>query len=170
MSNSQANWNLELLVRGADGEKYKATTFLDTPFAESGAQISPDGRYVAYCSDESGQTEVWVREFPSAAGRLQISEQGGCQPRWSHSSSELYFVSGDTLMAVEFTTSQSLRIGRPKRLFAEPTLRRGTFGWQYDVSRDGRFVITDEVEDSEAGHRRAIRVTQNWYEEFRDRD
>jgi len=81
---------------------------------------------------------------------------------------ELFYVEGDKLVAIDVTTSPELRIGPPQRLFSDPSLVRPT--WEYDVSADGRFVMIEDVEDESGEQRKpAIHVTENWYEEFRER-
>ncbi len=72
-------------------------------------------------------------------------------------------------MAVEVTTGDEFRVGRSERLFSDPKLPGG--GWSYDVSADGRFVMVEDVVDDDAARRKpAIHITENWYEEFRERD
>ena len=67
--------------------------------------LSPDGRLLAYCSNASGEYQLYVRPFPSGVGQWQVSDQGGCQPRWSRDGKELFYVEGDTLTAVEVRIS-----------------------------------------------------------------
>ncbi len=151
-------------VRG--GGAPKALT--QTPFSERVADISPDGLLVAYCSDESGSNEIYVREFAAGGGRRQVSENGGCQPRWNADGRELFYVEGETLMAVRITTPPEIEVGRVERLFSDPNLR--SVIWSYDVSADGRFVTVEDVSvESESQPDASIHVIENWYEEFRDR-
>ncbi len=166
---AETGLDLWVLDRQANNGKGETTPFVATQFSESTPQISPDGAYTAYCSDESGTEETYVRQFPSGAGRWQISENGGCQPRWSHDGSELYYVERSTLVAIEVTTGDEFRVGRSERLFSDPKLPGG--GWSYDVSVDGRFVMVEDVVDDDAPRRKpAIHITENWYEEFRERN
>ncbi len=161
--------DLWVFDRQANNSEGGATPFLATRFSESTPQISPDGAYAAYCSDESGTRETYVREFPSGSRRWQISENGGCQPRWSHDGKELFYVEGDTLVAVDVTSGPDFRIGPSERLFSDPKLF--LHGWNYDVSADGRFVIIEEVADESQEQRKpAIHITENWYQEFRNRE
>ena len=77
-----------------------------TPFEERDGQFSPDGRWIAYASNESGRMEVYVQGFPSAGDRWQVSTTGGSQPRWRGDGAELYFVAGNgMLMAASFRTT-----------------------------------------------------------------
>ena len=81
-------------------------------------QISPDGRYVAYQSDESGKGEIYVRTFPDVnKGKWQVSSSGGNSPLWSPDGRELFYRSGDATMAVEVETQPTFKRGNPKTLF-----------------------------------------------------
>ncbi len=165
----ETGYDLALLARETDRADGNTRPFLATPFSEVSPQISPNGRLVAYCSDESGSREVYVREFPEGGGRWQVSERGGCQPRWSHDGRELFYVEGDTLMAVKVNLSPSFSVGEGQLLFQDPTLSGAN--WDYDVAADGSFVmVEDVVAEGESRRKAAIRITENWYEEFRDRE
>ena len=160
-------WYLKLK---GDGEGFESVPFLATPFGETAPNLSPDGRFLAYCSDESGEYQVHVRPFPSGEGQRQVSTTGGCQPRWSRDGKELFYVEGDTLIAVEVTSSPNFVAVSTTPLFSDPHLSVGIINEvAYDVSADGRFVLTDSVERTEA-ERPSIRIIENWYEEFRDRE
>lgn len=111
-----------------------------------------------------------MREFPSGSRRWLISENGGCQPRWSREGDELFYIEGTTLIAVEVASGPNFRIGPAERLFSDSKLTHD-YGWSYDVSGDGRFVMIEDVEDESGEPRKpAIRIVENWYEEFRDRE
>ena len=159
-------WYLE---RKAQGDGFDAHPFLETRFFEGSARLSPNGLFVAYISNESGQNDVYVRTFPDGAGKLQISPQGGIQARWAKDGTELFYVEGDTLMAVSVSTQNGFEAGSPKPLF-----RHAGFGVQaatsFDVSTDGqRFLVIESVGE-EAEEQQAIHVVENWYEEFRNRE
>ena len=129
-----------------------------TPADESHGQFSPDGRWLAYHSDDSGRTEVYVQEFlpgspPSLASeREQLSTAGGNKPRWSPTGDELYYLSPDNqLMAVSVTASETvLEPGVPEALFDLPRVAPTFFS--YDVGTDGRFLmaVTDVLADGQA--------------------
>ncbi len=113
---------------------------------------------------------MYVRTFPSAEGGWQASENGGCQPRWSRDGKELFYVEGDTLTAVEVTTSSVFAAVSTTPLFSDPHLSASSFARvTYDVSADGRFVLMDSAESADA-EPPSIHVVENWYEEFRDRE
>jgi hypothetical protein len=115
---------------------------------ETMPQISPDGKWVAYQSDEAGQWEVWVRPFPRGEGRLQVSLAGGASPMWNRrGGGELFYLSGNDLMSVEITTLPTLRATTPRRLFSGgsiPTMLTVPLQIEriYAPSPDGRrFVV-----------------------------
>ena len=169
-------WYLE---RRDDGSSYQAVPFLQTPFSEITAQFSPDEKWVAYASNESGRYEVYVRSFPDGGGKRLVSVNGGGQPRWSDEGGELFYVQESTLMAVPVSTRPTLTIGKPQRLFSSGDLRSANHGYKYDITPDGQqFVmagaaVTDDAsaeEESGGEPQTSIRIVQNWCEEFRDRE
>ena len=138
----------------------------ETEHLEQSPALSPDSRYVTYGSNESGRFEVYVMRFPSGQGRWQVSSEGGSSPRWNGDGTELFFVSGGNMMAVEVSTRGVFRPGNPKALFSASTVGAGNLAFNYDVSNDGRrFVVVQNVDEDEAP---AITVVQNWYAEFKD--
>jgi serine/threonine protein kinase/Tol biopolymer transport system component len=137
-----------LPVAGNDRKPIEVTK---TQFEEQGGQFSPDGRWVAYETNESGRFEIVVQPFPVATGKWHVSTAGGIQPRWRRDGKELYFVSPDgKLMAASVTTSgATFTAGTPVALFPvtlPPGL--GANRHQYAVSRDGRFLINEPVDKS----------------------
>ena len=163
-------WYLE---RNEDGSAWEPHPFLRTPFNKRAAKFSPDGRYVAYVSDESGEWEIYVRPFPQGGRRSTVSSNGGTQPRWSRDGKELFYVEGGTLVAVSVSSGPTFSVGSARRLFEHPGLRDnpGKASYpQYDVSADGRqFVLPERVDLGEEAPKPSIRVVQNWFEQFRDR-
>jgi Tol biopolymer transport system component len=161
--------DLWLLTRDSDGNVAGRAPFLVTPYSESEAQFSPDGRYVAYESDESGRREIYVRRFPDAGRKWLVSSKGGADPRWRADGKELFYVESEILVAVAVNTGDEFSSGAATRLFSDPMLRSPRYH-HYDVSRDGqRFVLPSRVESSEVKPP-VIRVIQNWYEKFRGRE
>ncbi len=148
---------------GAAG--YEKRVFLDSPFDVLAPELSPDGKFVAYESDESGQHEVYVQPFPRGGGKRQVSTNGGRQPRWR--GEELFYLEGDTLVAVSVTTRPTFSRGSERRLFDDRDAALGR-GHHYEVSADGqRFVMVETLVKPPPP---LIRVVQNWYEEFRGRE
>jgi Tol biopolymer transport system component len=148
--------------RPAEGAKPRAV--VNTPFDERYGAFSPDVRWVAYESDESGRMEVYVRAFADGAtGQWQVSTAGGIHPRWRKDGRELYYVAPDgTLMAVAASAAgRSLAFGDPEALFKTDIVGRGeelSFGIQYDVTRDGRFVVNRVVDSGIP----SITLLQHW--------
>jgi hypothetical protein len=105
-------------------------------FTDFGGVLSPDGRWLAYSSTESGRSEIYVREYPGPGGKWQVSAGGGEEPQWRGDGRELFFRSdnGTALMAVPVTTDGVFRVGTVQRLF-EANLSRG------DIARN-RYVVT----------------------------
>ncbi|HUV13209.1 MAG TPA: hypothetical protein VMY18_06175, partial [Acidobacteriota bacterium] len=113
--------------------------FLQSPHYECCPRISPDGKWIAYNSDESGEEEVYVKPFPDTGGRWQISTQGGSNGIWSRDGRELFYRKGDTMMKVSIQTDPSFNAGRPESIFEG---RYRHTGRDYDISLDGkRFVM-----------------------------
>jgi Tol biopolymer transport system component len=112
----------DLYVFSVDGEP-KPVPFLATDYDERRGQFSPDGRWVAYDSNESGRDEIYVRGFPGAVGKSLVSVAGGTQPRWRRDGREIYYVAPDNkLMAVEVKPcGHALEVGSPKELFVVKT-------------------------------------------------
>ncbi len=121
---------------------------LETPFDEAWVRFSPDGRYIAFASDESGRYEVYLSPFPMTGEKVLVSPDGGSLPRWSRNGRELFYLTADLhLVSVPIQTAPSLRFGAPQRLFAVKRATkwdnvRENAGWaDYDISVDGtRFL------------------------------
>ena len=130
-----------------------------------GASLSPDGHWLAYESDESGRFEIYVQAYPSLAGRLQVSREGGAKARWAKRSNQLYFITGTTFMVTKVTTQPELRSEAPRRVVNEPLLAQdsGTER-QYAVALDGRILAIKEDDSVRFDY---IVVVQNWLSEAR---
>jgi serine/threonine-protein kinase len=151
------------VLRLSDG---KAQPFLRTPGYESAPRFSPDGHWLAYVSDESGRFEIYVQPYPGPGGKYQISTDGGTEPVWNPKGKELFYRSGDKMMAVDITTQPGLSVGKPKMLFQGPYVPTlGTLPF-YDVSPDGeRFLMLKPSEQTASLTQ--IVVVQNWFEELK---
>jgi dipeptidyl aminopeptidase/acylaminoacyl peptidase len=149
---------------GATGE-HTPQPFLRSEFNESHGQVSPDGKYLAYQSDETGRFEIYVRPFPSGTGgKWQISSSGGGSPRWRRDGKELFYLAPDRrLMAVEVSTGSAFGSKMPKPLFETRIFGNyasaGYFTWRYAVAADGkRFVVLNTGESAAV----PIIVVLNW--------
>jgi dipeptidyl aminopeptidase/acylaminoacyl peptidase len=125
------------------GDADSARPFLSTPADENSPSFSPDGRYLAYASDESRRSEVYVRSFPDGMESLRVSETGGRDPVWARGGGEIFYRSGNQMMRVAVTTGHGLRLGTPEALFEIPaTIRDAVLGRNFDVRADGqRFLM-----------------------------
>jgi Tol biopolymer transport system component/tRNA A-37 threonylcarbamoyl transferase component Bud32 len=123
------------------------TYLLANTYNECSAALSPDGRWMAYASDETGEYEVYVQRFPALGEKHRVSTHGGVQPRWSRDGRELFYRStGDRpkIMAVAVQVQGGFRLGRPKALFDDVFFVFSPFApAQYDVAPDGRFVFIE---------------------------
>jgi Tol biopolymer transport system component len=146
----------------------KPIAFLQTPFAEWVPRFSPDGRWVAYVTNESGRGEICVRPFPGPGGALQISTEGGTEPLWSGDGKELFYRIGNKMMAVDTVTQPSFKAGSPRMLFEGNYRYSDTGGLNYAYSmQDQRFLMIQEVEPQPPATQ--IQIVTNWFEELRER-
>ena len=162
--------NFDLLVLPVEGEHDPIPLF-QSPFNETAATFSPDGRWLAYQSDESGRYEVYVHEFsvdadstPKLGRRWTASSRGGTEPRWSRSTDELtlYYRNGDKMMAVAWKLEPDPRPGEPRLVF-EGSFVKNHVTAAYDIGVDGRFLMIRRG-DGESPNR--IRVVRNWSREL----
>ena len=147
----------------------KPRPFLQTPFNEGGAIFSPDGRWLAYQSDESGRNEIYVASFPDAAKKWQISIGGGTEPLWGRNGRELFYRDGDKMMAADVTTKPPFAAGKPKPLFKGNFVANPFSFWpNYDVSPDSqRFLMLQATEQEQAASQ--INIVLNWSEELKEK-
>jgi hypothetical protein len=153
----------------SSGQVRKAQPFLRTPFDELVPKFSPDGRWLAYISNESGRYEVYVQPYPGPGGKWQISTEGGSEPVWNPNGRELFYRSGGKMMAVDIATQPGFAAGKPRMLF-EGRYEPAPFpAANYDVSSDGqRFLMLKPTEPAEAAPTQ-INVVLNWFEELKQK-
>ena len=147
-----------------------------TEHVEHQPEISPDGRWITYTSNESEREEVYVRPFPEVnKGKWQVSTSGGNSPLWSPDMRELFYLSEDNVaMAVSVETKPTLRFGTPKMLFKNTNLSFNVFtGTPWDIHPDGkRFLmmkLPDTSPSSEEAPKPKIIIVTNWFEELKER-
>lgn len=151
---------LDTMTMRLDADRTVAP-LLVTEFTESNPAVSPDGRWIAYRSDESGRNEVYVQRFPELGGRIQISTAGGTSPLWSSDGGELFYRQGQAMMTVAVDGSgAAFRAGQPERLFEGRYLDDQTRN--YDVAPDGRFLMIKQADTL-----RRIHVVVDWLEDLR---
>jgi eukaryotic-like serine/threonine-protein kinase len=146
-----------------DLRNHSPRPFLTTPFAEKAAVFSPDGAWVAYVSNVSGQNEVYVQPFEGSGRKWQISNEGGEEPVWARSGHELFYRRGGKVMSVPVTTSPTFTAGNPTPVFSGAYHYNIVPSRAYDVAPDGRFLIKA---DSEAASHQ-INIVLGWGEELR---
>jgi serine/threonine-protein kinase len=146
----------------------KPEFLVKTPAQESSPALSPDGRWLAYTSTESGRGEVYVTQLPGAAGRWQVSPEGGDDPLWSHDMKEMFFKRGDEYFAVPIRISPTFQAGTPQLMFSGKFERPIVWIGNWDVSPDGKkFALVRPY--GNAPRFGKILVTINWVEELRQR-
>ena len=151
-----------------------AVPLVATDFQEWAPALSPDGRWLAYTSDESGQQEVYVRPFPDvSAGRWLVSNGGGITPLWAHSGRELFFLARDGLLvAAQVETTPSFRVTETERLFELPPFTSVGLptGW-YDVTTDDQRFLMARVPQAVDGERDVpqLILVKNFFEELKER-
>ncbi len=166
----QRQADLWFLVHDRQTKEWQPQVFLATDHRELGPRLSPDGRHVAYFSYVTGQAEIYVQRFPEGGPQDRVSTNEGRTPRWSSNGKELFYIGGGRasgvatgLFSVPVSTVGDFSSGKPTWLFDVDSHQLG-----YDVSADGqRFLFSYPPEDTPE---LTIRVVQNWYEEFRDRE
>jgi Tol biopolymer transport system component len=166
---------IDLWVLSMTGDR-KPFLFLKTPYTEVLGEVSPDGRWVTYQSNESSQFEIYVQPFiaPGAVsrkidsgaveGRWQVSTEGGLFPAWRPDGKELYYLNpaGGMMAAPITVTGSTVQVGAPKLLFQTRISGGGVDaaqGRQYDIAQDGQFLINTEID---TGVTAPITLIQNW--------
>lgn len=144
-------------------EEQKPRQFIQTQFSESQASFSPDGRWIAYRSDESGKNEVYVVSYPNREGKWQVSTGGGSNPMWSRSGKELFYVNVNKVMAVNVAAQATFSASVPKKLFE---VRSSEFG-PLDISPDGQRFILGVIRGQELTTTQ-LNVVLEWFKELQE--
>jgi Tol biopolymer transport system component/tRNA A-37 threonylcarbamoyl transferase component Bud32 len=149
-------------------QKGASKPFLETQFREGAPAFSPNGKWIAYVSDESGRFEIYVRPFPGPGEKWPISLEGGNEPVWPRNGRELFYRAGDTMMVVDVQTTPTFSAGKPRKLFEKAYERSLALWANYDAAPDGQrlLMVRQENASAQATH---INVVLNWLEELRQR-
>jgi Tol biopolymer transport system component/tRNA A-37 threonylcarbamoyl transferase component Bud32 len=147
----------------------KGLPFLPPPSNEGGPAFSPDGRWLAYQSEESGRSEIYVRPFPGPGGKSLISTDGGTEPVWARNGRELFYRNSDKMMATAVETKPTFVAAKPRLLF-EGHYETGFYAFEpnYDVSPDGQRFLMIKASEQESGPVH-INVVLNWFEDLKRR-
>jgi dipeptidyl aminopeptidase/acylaminoacyl peptidase len=139
-----------------------------TPYSEAEPDFSPDGRWIAYSSNDSGRFEIYARPFPGPGGKVQVSTEGGTEAVWSRDGSELFYRNGGRMMSVPVRVGAELRVGRPVVLFERPGLLALPFVEfrQYDVAPDGKSFVMIQLPDAQASPASVPILVTNWFSEL----
>jgi Tol biopolymer transport system component/DNA-binding winged helix-turn-helix (wHTH) protein len=155
--------HFDLWILSLTGE-HKASPLLVSAFTRTYPQISPDGRRLAYTSNESGRPEIYVQPFPGLGDKKLISAGGGEEPRWSSDGRQLFYRQENRMMAVDIPTKLTLK-ARPPRLLFEGPYAQSNFWTNYDVAAHGqRFVMLKEEDEARANQ--VLHVVLNWTDEL----
>jgi eukaryotic-like serine/threonine-protein kinase len=153
----------------ASVKDHTRTLYLGTPATEGAPRFSPDGKWIAYVSDESGRAEIYVQPYPRGGGKWQISTDGGIEPLWNPNGRELFYRTANKMMAVQITTQPTFAAGRPTMLFEGDYLSSPfpATGVTYDITPDGRRFLM--ITDAPTEQATQINVVVNWFEELKRR-
>ena len=163
-----------IMVVRLDGD-HQGEAFAKGTAPEGSPKFSPDGRWLAYCSNESGKPQVYVQAFPGPGPKLQISNDGGTDPVWKRTGGELFYRNGDSMMGAAVSTAPTFTAGRPRELWkgryshgmSSSCGPPGATSSNYDVSADGKRFLMIKDDDQDKATSREIVVVQGWADEVR---
>ena len=156
----------DLWVLRLEGDSV-AQPLIQTAFREFGGRVSPDGRWLAYVSDESGRFEVYVQAYPNLGRKVPVSTGGGTQPVWGKSGRTLYYRGEDAVIEVTVTPGDQFGVTSTAPLFMDRYVRDGNHTG-YDVAGDGEAFLMIENEDAENPWT-SLNVVLNWFEDVKRR-
>jgi hypothetical protein len=157
--------NADIVVM--DVASRRVTPFLNTSFNEMYPDFSPDGRWLAYTSDESKQEEVYVRPFPGPGPRHPVSTEGGIMPLWSKDGKRIFYRRRDQVWAVDVRQDGGFSTGKPRLLFERPGYGFGDPVRTYDLSHDGQRFLMYKYDQRKPTPVMEIMLVENWFEEVR---
>jgi len=164
---SFANTGWDIMILPLEGDR-KPKPFLQTQFTELAPALSPDGRWLAYQSNESVRNEVYVQPFPGPGGKWQISTDGGTHPVWSRNGREIFYRNGAKVYAVAVQPASGFSFGKPTLLFEAPYTYASSPSPNYDVTLDGQHFVMIKAEEGQASVTQ-VNVILNWFEELKRR-
>ena len=146
----------------------------NSKYAQGSPKFSPDGRWLAYCSNESGRAQVYVQAFPGPGAKVQVSNDGGTDPVWRRAGGELFFRNGDSMLAVAVSTASGFSAGRPQEIWkghyshgmSSSCGAPGLTSSNYDVTADGNRFLMIKDEDQDLATSTRIVVVQGWADEL----
>ena len=144
----------------------KPFPFLDTKFDEWQGALSPDGKWLAYVSNETGNYQVYIQPFPNGGGKWQVSAEEGFEPHWSPDGSTLYYITYGGMMSASIEKRGALTVGKPKVLFGNYRRLPLDTGISYDMAPDGQHFLTTRAKEGEEGLQQ-INIVLNWFDEIR---
>jgi eukaryotic-like serine/threonine-protein kinase len=156
----------DLWILPLKGER-KPRPFLQTQSDEEDAAFSPDGRWLAYASNESGRYEIYIQPLSGPGGKRQISTEGGTAPLWARNWRELFYLNGDKMMAVEITIHPTFTVGKRRLLFEGRYQKVGPRA-NYDVTPDGQRFVMVQARERELAPAQ-LNVVTNWFEDLKRR-
>ena len=163
-SDETDSWNISYKLFDED----EVEPLLATAANEISPRISPDGRYYLYTSDETGTWEIFARPFPAGEGKWQVSTAGGTQPFWAPNSREIFYLEGETLMAVDVIDLDTFALGRPAKLMQSklyfPIFDSARFATIESGPEGQSFFLIRPLEDGTSPSR--LMLIENWYAEF----
>lgn len=152
----------------------KPRPLAQSKFAEGSPKFSPDGQWLAYCSNESGRPEIYAQQWPGPGPKIQISTDGGTDPLWSHRSGELFYRNGDQMMACKVSTAPRLSVSKAQLLWeghyshgrSTSCGPPGPTSSNYDVTADGQRFVMIEDNDEDIPPITRLNVVVNWTQEL----
>ena len=172
--NDPKTGNNDVMILPLEGDEIsgwkpgKPTVFLNSPASEQDAMFSPDGRWIAYASNESGRNEIFVRPFPGPGGKWQISTAGGTEPRWSRTRRELFYRTqavSQIMVATYTPEGDSFKVDKP-RLWSEQSILSRPRQRSFDLHPDGNRLVVAAPRPSEEKHDK-VTLIFNFFDELR---
>ena len=161
--NPVTRWDISIL----DMDSRRVTPFLNSQFNEECPDLSPDGRWIAYASNESKRREILVRSFPEAAMKYPVSSEGGYAPLWTRDGKRIFYRWQDQVWVVDVQTTGGFTCGKPHLLFEKSGFMMGGPLSSYDVSLDSQRLLMVKAEQRKPAPVTEMILVQNWFEELK---